>query len=541
MARFIAACLVLLVPYISTSGLLAGDPPLDIISVFHSDSAGAILMRGCTSPGDINGDGYSEIFVAEIGKLRRLHVFSGGDPPDSIPDMLIGNYGAIHTWLPDINNDGIQDFAMLESYQDTISVVDIWFGGTDFLSKTEPDLKLINKQDTVIYFGRTISSGDVNGDDQNDIIISAINGEIGTYEGRFYIYYGGDILDTFVDNAISFHDKGNGYNDFWVGTAVGDMNNDGLVDYVWSGTKNNSPGYIAVMYGKIPLDSVADYIIWAPYEDPEVADNFGHDIYPVGDINKDNRADFVIDCNGAWPCLFFGGEPFDTIPLILGDTTDDFQGGHQVANIGDINHDGWDDLAVGRPSKDGGYGIVYIYYGYWDMDGVVDLTLHHEDILPPVNFHFGEYLGPAGDFNGDGVDDLVAASWGSINSNWALGNVYVFAGDPNLPTDAEETLEEGNVPEIPAILGQNYPNPFNRGTVIEYELSGFAEREIELVIYNLLGQVVKTLKNGKEVGGKHIAIWDGTDDLGESALSGVYFYVLYTEDQHLSKKIMLLK
>ena len=237
--------------------------PLDLIECFHSDTVSGRLARGCTSPGDLDGDGYSEVFVVEYEGEQRVHVFSGGNPPDTLPDMLIGNNGGTFAWVPDINADGIQDFVMRSSYSPTIDTLQIWFGGQNFLTKSEPDLLLPQIVDTFNCLGcsNTISAGDVNGDGQNDLVIAAVNGEIYPYDGRFYIYYGGDILDTFVDEAISFYDKGNGYNDFWVGNAVGDLNADGLVDYVWTGTKNNSSGYVSVMYGRIPLDSVADYIL----------------------------------------------------------------------------------------------------------------------------------------------------------------------------------------------------------------------------------------------------------------------------------------
>jgi hypothetical protein len=175
------------------------------------------------------------------------------------------------------------------------------------------------------------------------------------------------------------------------------------------------------------------------------------------------------------------------------------------------------------------------------MDGEADLVLHHSDVWPIVGYHFGEYVGPAGDFNGDGVDDIVVTSMGSINYNWALGNVYVYAGDSTLPVDAEDIGYDRHLPSRFGSLQQNFPNPFNIGTTIEYTLTGMSQREVELTIHNILGQKIRTLKRCMERGGRHVVYWDGTDDVGEPVASGVYFYVLESSEQRLSKRLLLLK
>lgn len=534
--------LTILLLTIAVCGLLTAEDahaetPLELIEVFHSDSVGGRLARGCMSPGDIDGDGYSEIFVAEYAGEKRIHAFSGGNPPNTFPDMLFYDYGGTHFWVPDINGDGIEDFAFLESYDTDVDVIQIWFGGEDFLSKSEPDLLLHQARDTVSYFGHSISSGDVNRDGQNDLIISAIHGWIGTYDGRFYIYYGGDILDTIADDVINFHNQDNVRDCFFVGTSPGDLNGDGLSDYVWTSSNQTNPSYAAVMYGRIPLDSVPDYTLWYHRED---SDHFGESIHPLGDINKDGLDDFGICGQLIWPCIYFGGEPMDTMPLLLGDTTDTRTIGTIVSNVGDLNHDGWDDLAVGYPSLDLGSGIVYVYFGSRNIDTEADLVFHHSDVWPLVGLDFGKNLGPAGDFNGDGVDDLVISAEGDNALKWAKGNVYVYAGDSSLPTDADDPVEL-SLPQNFNILHQNYPNPFNSGTRIEYELSGIARRNVRIDIYNVLGQTVRTLIDTEQTGGSHVVHWDGCDDVGDAVPSGVYFYRLSTPSEVVSKKMLYLK
>ena len=94
-------------------------------------------------------------------------------------------------------------------------------------------------------------------------------------------------------------------------------------------------------------------------------------------------------------------------------------------------------------------------------------------------------------------------------------------------------------------LSQNYPNPFNSETVIWYYLPdvGYQPAEVEITIYNLLGKKVKSLVNGREYPGEHKVRWDGRDDSGKEAASGIYFYRLKVSGIELvkPKKMILLK
>lgn len=91
-------------------------------------------------------------------------------------------------------------------------------------------------------------------------------------------------------------------------------------------------------------------------------------------------------------------------------------------------------------------------------------------------------------------------------------------------------------------LGQNYPNPFNPSTVIYYDLPvKYAGKNINLTIYNSLGQVVKTLINQPQGAGRKSIRWEGKNDAGQSVGSGIYVYSLRVENLLFSKKMLLLK
>ncbi|MBN1541671.1 T9SS type A sorting domain-containing protein [candidate division KSB1 bacterium] len=88
-------------------------------------------------------------------------------------------------------------------------------------------------------------------------------------------------------------------------------------------------------------------------------------------------------------------------------------------------------------------------------------------------------------------------------------------------------------------LAQNYPNPFNPETTIEFSLA--QPGRVELVIYNLLGQPVRTLVDRELEAGAHRAIWMADDDRGNPLPSGTYIYRLTVNDYRQTRKMTLLR
>ncbi len=88
-------------------------------------------------------------------------------------------------------------------------------------------------------------------------------------------------------------------------------------------------------------------------------------------------------------------------------------------------------------------------------------------------------------------------------------------------------------------LFQNYPNPFNPATTISYQLP--VSTEVELTIYNLLGQQTRTLVSSKQPAGAYQLEWDGRDNAGSEVASGIYVYRLKTDDFTRSRKMLLLR
>jgi immune inhibitor A len=88
-------------------------------------------------------------------------------------------------------------------------------------------------------------------------------------------------------------------------------------------------------------------------------------------------------------------------------------------------------------------------------------------------------------------------------------------------------------------LDQNYPNPFNPTTTIRYGL--MKRSDVRIVIYNLLGQEIRTLFRGVKEAGFHSQQWDGRDNYGRTVASSIYIYRLETAENVYTRKMILMK
>ncbi|MDZ7269953.1 MAG: S8 family serine peptidase [candidate division KSB1 bacterium] len=104
-------------------------------------------------------------------------------------------------------------------------------------------------------------------------------------------------------------------------------------------------------------------------------------------------------------------------------------------------------------------------------------------------------------------------------------------------TGVQEGQDETPLPDRFA-LHQNYPNPFNPETAIRYDLPQASEVSIRL--YNVTGQLVRTLVSGRFPAGVHVVRWDGRNDHGQRVGAGVYFYSLKTAAFQQRRKMVLL-
>lgn len=149
----------------------------------------------------------------------------------------------------------------------------------------------------------------------------------------------------------------------------------------------------------------------------------------------------------------------------------------------------------------------------------------------------GDFEVVSGISNGAFVIDIKLPKGDKIPWNTYRGN-YRRTGNyqhNTLVTSADPTLP----PVIPAQLYQNFPNPFNPQTTIRFSLP--ADGAVNLEVYNIRGQKVKTLLNKTVEAGVHEVTWKGTDDTSKPVSSGIYFYKMNTPNDTNVKKMILLK
>jgi len=116
-----------------------------------------------------------------------------------------------------------------------------------------------------------------------------------------------------------------------------------------------------------------------------------------------------------------------------------------------------------------------------------------------------------------------------------------IVADPNQlsnPAVVGGVLEIQSTPTEFSLL-QNFPNPFNPETTIQYNLAESAD--VNLHIYNVVGQVVRTLVSERQSAGRYRVQWSGMDDRGVPVSSGIYFYEIRAGKNKQVLKLMLLK
>lgn len=239
----------------------------------------------------------------------------------------------------------------------------------------------------------------------------------------------------------------------------------------------------------------------------------GIGVYP-GNTNNDN----IVDERDILPLGFYWGESGPSRAAIHQNLTWSIKPVHRWTA-----DSSWDPEAAVYADADGN-GIV----DEWDICGVSnswDSTIAGSTYGLPKSTDFAEEVSP----------DHLSIYEKIYN---ALLDCPESEGKSRIKKLLEGILEEKSVPSKFEVL-QNYPNPFNFTTVIPYSLP--QDCQVQISIFNVLGQKVRTLVNEYQTSGYKKVNWDGKDDKGDEVGSGIYFYRVNARNYSCTRKLLFLK
>jgi hypothetical protein len=140
--------------------------------------------------------------------------------------------------------------------------------------------------------------------------------------------------------------------------------------------------------------------------------------------------------------------------------------------------------------------------------------------------------------------DIPMADFTGLTTQGHLAQL-IISGDPNtIYLDNvyfydENTVADNGVSAPAFTLGRNYPNPFNPSTSIAYEIT--EPGHVQLNIYNIKGELIRTLVDAPQTAQSYTVTWDGTDNVGNPISSGVYFYQMQSGKNTSTRKMLLMK
>ena len=463
---------------------------------WESNSAGALFGSTVGTAGDVNGDGFGDLLVAAYmysnGELNEgaVFVFHGGAsglPAGGPSWTLEGNYigaqmGYSTGTAGDVNGDGYADvIASAPQYNLGFAgegLVVAYYGSATGLAAT-PNFRIRGNAAGVALGSSVGTVGDVNGDGYADVAVgvtSFTNGQ--TNEGAVMGWFGSA---TGLYSAATQPTPDIPTNRDWVlelnqadaafGCSVataGDVNGDGYADVI-AGAINydngqTNEGRAAVFLGSaaIPTAAAANTTYWRLDPTNEANANYGFSVSSAGDVNGDGFGDVIVgapyfdsspvitDQGGAF--LYFGsatGLPSSVSWSRLGGLAS-AKFGYSVSSIGDVNGDGYGDIAVGAPGYSNGQageGRVYVYNGSATGPGGASRVLE----VDSAGAAFGTSVAWAGDVNGDGYADMMVGAPSFTNDDTNEGRVYVYHGGPSGIVGVEAWRREGNA--VGALLG----------------------------------------------------------------------------------------
>jgi len=364
-----------------------------------------------------------------VSPARAQGIFSGELAGDDFGTGLAG--------VGDLNNDGFEDFAVGAPGQDDAGSdagrVYIFLGRAENIGPIA-DI-VLSGGDGGDHFGYAVAGlGRFNNDIYDDLAVGSPDSDAGgAGRGRVHIYFGNSSGTGLTAGPILSGQQGGDHFGYALDGGF-DFNDDGRTDLAVGSpdrpTGGARAGEVRIYFGASSPTALGDVILTGD----QSQDWFGASVSRAGDVNNDNFGDLVVgapqpfQANSGKAYVIFGRSDGQApVRLTL---TGEFGGdrfGWAVAGGGNLDSDGFDDVAVGAPRQDAGAtqnGAVYVFRGGNPMNNVSDAKVGGRE----SGDEFGSSLAINGDWDDDNHSDLVVGAPLSDDGGNQAGEINLFLG-----------------------------------------------------------------------------------------------------------------
>jgi hypothetical protein len=430
--------------------------------VFHGENPSDFAGASLASAGDVDGDGRADLLIPAYfndsvgensGKIYLVRAADVGGPGEyNLADMPYQFTGAMaheeaghsSATAGDVDGDGLDDllFCGYRSSDPELENGRVYLMYSGELG--EPGVRNLSTS-AITWVGEAsedrlghafINIGDADGDGTIDLLTGAYgNDSAGAEAGKTYVIPGSSMIDFRGERDIGEHEymfvgeepgdesghalrgawdvDGDGLGDFLIGARLSDIGaTDGGKTYLISGGSLGTPGDVVNL-------SNADYTFYGEVHDGWV----GYQVTGAGDVDGDGLGDLLIGAYGSEDekgrvYLVMAASLDERIQSLetadvrfVGEYPAD-QAGHNIAPAGDVDGDDLADVLIGARNHLDRWGSAYLVLGSSVEPGIyplagADYVFNGEEQFDEAGYS----VAGAGDFNRDGLDDVLVAAW----------------------------------------------------------------------------------------------------------------------------------